>query len=63
MQRPWQLCCADPAPATFIAQVQRLHPDAGAITAQLLWQRGYRDPTQQVPAFFKLAKLFLNFPL
>ncbi|HIK25917.1 MAG TPA: single-stranded-DNA-specific exonuclease RecJ [Thermosynechococcus sp. M46_R2017_013] len=51
MQRPWQLCCADPAPATFIAQVQRLHPDAGAITAQLLWQRGYRDPTQQVPAF------------
>ncbi|URR34972.1 single-stranded-DNA-specific exonuclease RecJ [Thermosynechococcus sp. HN-54] len=51
MQRPWQSCSTHPAPPDFIEQVKMLHPDAGAITAQLLWQRGYRDLNQQVPAF------------
>ncbi|MDR7994364.1 single-stranded-DNA-specific exonuclease RecJ [Thermosynechococcus sp. TG252] len=51
MQRPWQSCSAHPAPLEFIEQVKSLHPDAGAITAQLLWQRGYRDLHRQVPAF------------
>ncbi|MFN4194360.1 MAG: single-stranded-DNA-specific exonuclease RecJ [Thermosynechococcus sp.] len=50
MQRPWQLHPSDPAPLDFIEEVKRLHSDAGAITAQLLWQRGYRD-LQQVPPF------------
>lgn len=51
MQRPWQVYSADPAPLDFIEAVKKLHPDAGAITAQLLWQRGYRDPLRQVPPF------------
>lgn len=51
MQRPWQLYPFNSVPLDFIEQVKRLHPDAGAITAQLLWQRGYRDPLQQVPPF------------
>lgn len=51
MQRPWQVYSADPAPPNFIEAVKWLHPDAGAITAQLLWQRGYRDALQQVPPF------------
>ncbi|MFN4279339.1 single-stranded-DNA-specific exonuclease RecJ [Thermosynechococcus sp.] len=51
MQRPWQLYSSDPAPLDFIEEVKRLHPDAGAITAQLLWQRGYRDLDQQVRVF------------
>lgn len=51
MQCPWQLYPFNSVPLDFIEQVKRLHPDAGAITAQLLWQRGYRDPLQQVPPF------------
>ncbi|MFN4067427.1 MAG: single-stranded-DNA-specific exonuclease RecJ [Thermosynechococcus sp.] len=49
MQRPWQLYPSDPAPLDFIEEVKRLHSDAGAITAQLLWQRGYRDLQQVLP--------------
>ncbi|BAC07727.1 single-stranded-DNA-specific exonuclease RecJ [Thermosynechococcus vestitus] len=51
MQRPWQIYSADPAPPDFIEAVKQLHPEAGAITAQLLWQRGYRDSLRQVPPF------------
>lgn len=51
MQRPWQLYPSDPAPLDFIEAVKRRHPPAGAITAQLLWQRGYRDLDQQVRVF------------
>ncbi|WP_448514673.1 single-stranded-DNA-specific exonuclease RecJ [Parathermosynechococcus lividus] len=45
----WQQLTTEVAAADFVAQVRALHPQAGASTAQLLWQRGIRR--EEVAAF------------
>ncbi len=39
----WQQLTLNSPPGPFIEAVRDLHPQAGRITAQLLWQRGWRD--------------------
>jgi single-stranded-DNA-specific exonuclease len=41
---PWQLPPVDRPPQWFLAAVQQIVPAAGQYTAQLLWQRGLRQP-------------------
>ncbi|MDG2990657.1 single-stranded-DNA-specific exonuclease RecJ [Candidatus Synechococcus calcipolaris G9] len=47
----WQRVSDDLAPADFVTAVQAMDPEAGNYTAQLLWQRGYRD-IRELSGFF-----------
>lgn len=47
----WQRTSDDLAPADFVTAVQAMDTEAGNYTAQLLWQRGYRD-ISELSGFF-----------